>query len=660
MSIKKYKIGAQKDGIVLCTHLSADRINKLFVQCLSWLGGNVNASVYCRKKAESDLVEKFIHQMTLRKICNMKLIVYEVYGEKLSDLSPMYPTNYMRNLSLSLSESDDEIILLIDIDLIPSSYFNITAQINYSSIKEQILTNKYVIVFPAFELANNIEQKNFFLSMDVNSLLGPIEKNDVYYFHKPVYPFGHKNTNYPEWIKQESKDVGYGYEKYFKFEYNYDVKYSYGYEPWLVTCRKLIPFFDEDFTDYGFNKIIGIHNICTQDVKLVTFKTHFLFDMGYHPASHFRSDEKYMNRMRDLATTKISQNAIQIHTITEEILNIPFIIKTINSGRLNIIPHFTMISIIRYHTNNLSKGMQNINGYISNYITNYVPKCTLSHNHNKAQKKIPTKFLNGEPIMVPIKNLNDRIFRAYLLAYQKSLHLDGPDTKFGKNTEFYAIINDIFKNDITNNPSVVFTLLNSIQLFLIDNVNSFDVIYNNFYVWIKRQKLDNNELFQFVVPIIEYAVFRNNDKDKKNEDIIKTLNELHKWIQEKEVFTDVEIFILISLFDIIDIFANNETFIFWPRYSHKILELISSIPHQSPLLPFLQLRITQKIPGSDKYITVNKKMTMDAAIRLLLPHALTLTQELLPINNKIDSADPNRFNLIDLVDLDPNNLFNYF
>ena len=54
------------------------------------------------------------------------------------------------------------------------------------------------------------------------------------------YPVGHKSTDY---------------EKFFESEVPYPIKFKSGYEPYVLVSRKHMPWYDERFRGYGWDKV---------------------------------------------------------------------------------------------------------------------------------------------------------------------------------------------------------------------------------------------------------------------------------------------------------------------------------------------------------------------------------------------------------------------
>ena len=54
------------------------------------------------------------------------------------------------------------------------------------------------------------------------------------------YPVGHRSTNYKKW---------------FTSDVPYSIKFKSGYEPYVLVSRKHMPWYDERFRGYGWDKV---------------------------------------------------------------------------------------------------------------------------------------------------------------------------------------------------------------------------------------------------------------------------------------------------------------------------------------------------------------------------------------------------------------------
>lgn len=57
------------------------------------------------------------------------------------------------------------------------------------------------------------------------------------------YPVGHRSTNY---------------KKFFESDVPYPIKFKSGYEPYVLVSRKHMPWYDERFRGYGWDKVISL------------------------------------------------------------------------------------------------------------------------------------------------------------------------------------------------------------------------------------------------------------------------------------------------------------------------------------------------------------------------------------------------------------------
>ncbi len=61
------------------------------------------------------------------------------------------------------------------------------------------------------------------------------------------YPVGHRSTNYKKWFTASEP---------------YPIKFKSGYEPYVLVNRALMPWYDERFRGYGWDKVRGRRQHC--------------------------------------------------------------------------------------------------------------------------------------------------------------------------------------------------------------------------------------------------------------------------------------------------------------------------------------------------------------------------------------------------------------
>eukprot|EP00938_MAST-03A_sp_MAST-3A-sp1_P004597 g4597.t1 len=224
-----------KHYITLCTHCSVDRMSNLIELTEAW-NGPLSVAVYVRTEREKEIVSQ---NQKLRQRKNLALcIVFDRAKKK------EYPINALRNIALSRARSD--IVLNIDVDLIPSKrlYQRLTEKYVYSNMFQGPQSKKIAWIVPAFELhslRSNIPRTRRHLRLMWSAKL-------VSGFQMSHYPPGHRATNHARWLTPlDSKH---------HITNGYDVNYEEGFEPYVLCRRENMPIFDERFQGYGKNKTI--------------------------------------------------------------------------------------------------------------------------------------------------------------------------------------------------------------------------------------------------------------------------------------------------------------------------------------------------------------------------------------------------------------------
>lgn len=70
-------------------------------------------------------------------------------------------------------------------------------------------------------------------------LKGLFDSRQVIQFAE-FYPVGHRSTNYKKWFTSGEP---------------YHIKFKSGYEPYVLVSRAMMPWYDERFRGYGWDKV---------------------------------------------------------------------------------------------------------------------------------------------------------------------------------------------------------------------------------------------------------------------------------------------------------------------------------------------------------------------------------------------------------------------
>lgn len=96
-------------------------------------------------------------------------------------------------------------------------------------------------------------------------------------FHMSHYPQGHEATNFWKWIDTTEP---------------YKVVYETGFEPYIMMHKKYIPYYDERFRGYYWNKVQHLMHISQQnDFDFIVHPTAFVLH-----APHAKANSKYRTK----------------------------------------------------------------------------------------------------------------------------------------------------------------------------------------------------------------------------------------------------------------------------------------------------------------------------------------------------------------------------
>ncbi|XP_046981385.1 beta-1,4-glucuronyltransferase 1-like [Schistocerca americana] len=197
-----------------------------------------------------------------------------------------YPNNLLRNVARRGAET--EFVLVADIDMVPSA--NLRADFYEFALRGRLFSesrrdDKTVYVVPAFEAPEAIpppEDKAQLLKLAEKGLLRP--------FYIELCLKCQVHTDYEAWQKEPpSKGLSPLFEVLWK-------------DPWepFYISRNSVPFYDERFKQYGFNRISQVCELHVAGYKFSVLNNGFLVHRGLKTANSFHTSkdiEQERNRM---------------------------------------------------------------------------------------------------------------------------------------------------------------------------------------------------------------------------------------------------------------------------------------------------------------------------------------------------------------------------
>lgn len=223
---------------------------------------------------------------------DMQLVV-EQFSSWDEETLGLYPFNAIRNRALMMASTDA--VLLLDVDFLPAVTFSESYQRRpkaYKKLIDQLIEKKMAIVLPAFE-TNSTGFVGRTVAMKVaiggkEHAVAAWRKKEIAGFQVDKYELGHSRTNYTRWLKAQNP---------------YRVSYTRGYEPYIVVARKYVPWYDERFRGYRYDKITHIEHIA-KGLRL-SFEVHpseFVVHCPHKKSATFRATKEtgQWDRLRDL------------------------------------------------------------------------------------------------------------------------------------------------------------------------------------------------------------------------------------------------------------------------------------------------------------------------------------------------------------------------
>jgi hypothetical protein len=257
-------------AVTVVTQLSLERASMLEQQCSLWphpvaavvyiplLRGRIfsaeegpwNMAPLERGIEEMRALHQRLSALPQGCVLDLEVVAEECCNQ---DIGSMYPTNAVRNRALQLAST--EVVLLLDADFVVDLSLAKTLE-DKDKYKEMVdlLSNHRALVLPAFEAWDQGEWGKKVALEAVHQgkayIAAKFMYNVVIGFHMSHYPQGHEKTNYWKWMNTTKP---------------YEVQYEIGFEPYIMLLKKFVPYYDERFRGYYWNKVQHLMHISMQD-----------------------------------------------------------------------------------------------------------------------------------------------------------------------------------------------------------------------------------------------------------------------------------------------------------------------------------------------------------------------------------------------------------
>lgn len=211
---------------------------------------------------------------------------HDVENVKNYAITHNYPNNLLRNVARRGTPS--EFILVIDIDMLPNEnlrqdFFAFASQRGlFRKVEPE---DKTVFVVPAFEMRESIAPPKH-----KSDLIKLSESGDVRPFYIQLCWKCQVHTDYDAWLREPPSS-----ELLPLFE----VLWKDPWEPFYI-ARSTVPFYDERFKQYGFNRISQVCETHVAGYKFSVLNNAFLVHRGMKVPGGFHADkdlDQERNRM---------------------------------------------------------------------------------------------------------------------------------------------------------------------------------------------------------------------------------------------------------------------------------------------------------------------------------------------------------------------------
>lgn len=144
--------------------------------------------------------------------------------------------------------TNTELVLCLDVDFLPSAGLHAFIAGCHASLRRLCLEQRKLLVFPAFESCKTDCDAATLAAGGKRALVAAVASGAARVFASDGrcdsdFPQGHRATDTSRWLHSDAA---------------YSVLHEEGYEPFVISARRLMPRYDERFRGFGRNKIIQV------------------------------------------------------------------------------------------------------------------------------------------------------------------------------------------------------------------------------------------------------------------------------------------------------------------------------------------------------------------------------------------------------------------
>lgn len=199
-------------------------------------------------------------------------LTYTIYSNPSNDLSS-YPVNVLRNIGLG--HVSTELCVLADGDMVPDRHLYAALSTRKYDEALSAALNKVALVLPIFNLSATAAGAIPPIPDNKPALLAALRSGEAQIkLDHPRRPH-HSLTDYPRW-QTDTRD--------------YDIRYRFWYDPYLIISPRTAPFFDPRFVYYGFDKVTYMWLLHLLGFRFRVLSDHFLVHVPHKADAGWQAD----------------------------------------------------------------------------------------------------------------------------------------------------------------------------------------------------------------------------------------------------------------------------------------------------------------------------------------------------------------------------------
>mmetsp|Transcript_8748 Transcript_8748/g.20945 ORF Transcript_8748/g.20945 Transcript_8748/m.20945 type:complete len:393 (+) Transcript_8748:15-1193(+) len=271
-------------GIVLCTHLSVDKLGRLAAQKKSWKGP-MSVAVYLTSDQDEAEYQRFRSSYYYQA----NDVAFSIYREHNESIAHLYPHNILRNLAIENAQSD--YVFSLDADFLPSenTYHSLTSKLKNDNSFQESLQHQTLFILPVFALPQGVVRP----PVTREELVSMYHNKSAMEWH---YAPGHAKIYYKTWTANNRSSPNHTLMN----DFSYFIEPNLEFEPYFLCYRPGLPKYWEAFRGFVLDKTSFTHELALKGYEFRVLWDFFVVHLHHEAKGEANDRNGLANRNVDI------------------------------------------------------------------------------------------------------------------------------------------------------------------------------------------------------------------------------------------------------------------------------------------------------------------------------------------------------------------------